>query len=134
MISWTIEHHRQEDCRHEVTVNIEGKLTSRDCAGIFTLCFNNFSHCDHLIVDFTRVEEKDGSIPVLICCLSKTAGHTDGRISLRGISPSWQTGPITGFMGVPEGAPCVFHNDCHSSAPRIACGVPPFWTRPGDET
>ena len=120
MITWTIEQSQKEGRRQDVTVNLEGKVTSRDCAGIFTLCFDNFSRCDQLVLDLAQVEEPAGSIPILICCLSRTAGFAEGRISLRGIPSPWQPGPTADFTDSSQGAACVNHKDCPCCISRLA--------------
>ena len=124
MLTWTIDHYQKKDRHREVTIYLEGKLTSRDCAGIYKLCFDNHSHCDKLVLDLAQIEERDVSMPVLICCLRKTAGFAAGRISLRGVPPGLP-GQFSDFMAISQDEACEFHNDCHSSVSRMAYGAPP---------
>jgi ABC-type transporter Mla MlaB component len=125
MRTWTIDHYQQKDHKREVTIYLEGKLTSRDCAGIYQLCFDNHSHCDHLVLDLAQIEEKDVSMPVLICCLHKTAGFAARHISLRGI-PNRAPGPATDLLDISQDMTCEFHNDCHSSVSRLGFGAQPI--------
>ena len=131
MLTWTIDHYQKKGLRREVTIYLEGKLTTRDCAGIYQLCFDNHSRSDKLVLDLARIEERDVSLPVLVCCIRKTASFGAGRISLRGI-PLQLPGTATDFPGIPEGGSCEFHNDCHGSVSRMAYGAPPAGTMPRD--
>jgi ABC-type transporter Mla MlaB component len=119
MITWTIDHYQKKGRHREVTIYLEGKLTSRDCAGIYKLCFDNYSYSDHLVLDLAQIEERDVSMSVLICCLRKTAGFAAGRVSLRGI-PNRAPGPTANFRGNSLDETCEFHNDCHNSFSRLA--------------
>jgi ABC-type transporter Mla MlaB component len=130
MLTWTIDHYHKKDRRREVTIYLEGKLTSRDCAGIYKLCFDNHSHCDHLVLDLAQIEERDVSMSVLICCLRKTAGFAAGHISLRGI-PNRPPEPTTNFLGISHEETCEFHNNCHSSVSRLSYGAPLVGKWPG---
>jgi len=123
MLTWTIDHYQQKDHQREVTIYLEGKLTSRDCAGIYRLCFDNHSHCDRLVLDLTQIEERDASMSVLICCLRKTAGFATGHISLRG-TPDRPPGPTSDFPVISAAETCEFRNDCHSPVSRLAYGAP----------
>jgi len=130
MLTWTIDHYQKKERRREVTIYLEGKLTSRDCAGIYKLCFDNQSRSDRLMLDLAQVEERNSSMPVLICCLRRTAGFAAGRISLRGI-PNRPTGPATDFLDISQGKGCEFNEDCHGPASRVGYGTPPVGVLPG---
>ena len=129
MRTWTIDHYQQKDHKREVTIYLEGELTSRDCAGIYQLCFDNHSHCDQLVLDLAQIEEREASMSVLICCLRRTTGFATGRISLQGI-PNRPQGPTTDFPGISQSEACEFHNDCHNSFSRLGYGTPPVGTWP----
>jgi hypothetical protein len=129
MLTWTIENVQEKDYRREVTVNVEGKVTSRDCAGLFTLCLDNHNRCDHLVFDLTRIEEGDGSLSILFCCIRKTADYAAERIFLRGI-PHRLNGPAIDFSSIFPGEACEFCSDCHSPVSGLMHGAPSDGNRP----
>jgi ABC-type transporter Mla MlaB component len=131
MLTWTIDNSKKKSRRREITVNLEGKLTSHDCVRIFTLCFDNSSRCAQLVLDISQVEETDSSMPVLICCLSRTPDFAAGRVSLRKIPPR-QSAPVTVFMGTPESTANGCLDDHPCSVSLLAYGAPPFGTWPED--
>jgi hypothetical protein len=130
MITWTIDHYQKKGRRREVTIYLEGKLTSRDCAEIYKLCFDNRSHCSRLVLDLAQIEEREVSMSILGCCLRKTAGFAAGHIFLRGI-PNRPPGPPANFPGNSLNETCEFYNDCHNSFSRLEYGAPPVGKRPG---
>ena len=123
MITWTIEHVQEKDRRRAITVNVEGQVTSRDCAGLFTLCLDNHNRCDHLVFDLTRIEESDVSLSVLLCCIRKTSDFAAKRISVRGIPPRLKEQAFD-LSSISLGEACEFHNDCHSSVSGLMYGAP----------
>jgi len=125
MLTWTIDNFPKKSRRRKITVNLEGTLTSRDCAGMSNVFFDNYNRCAHLVLDVAQVEEKDTSMPVLICCLRRTTGLAAERVSLRGIPPR-APGATVDFSGFPEEPPCAFHGDCKLS--WLGRGAPPVET------